>query len=89
MSDGKPIPCRECNYYGNGRCEAYNTIVHNADLMFVMCPASDRIQSPLPEVAPLSFVVGLGEKVAAEEERSSPKTAKPKRKKKKKPASVG
>ena len=88
MGDGNPITCRQCNHYVDGRCKAYNTVVYNADLVYILCPASDRIQSP-PEVGSPSFVVGLGEKVAAKA-RSSPK-APPKRraKRKKKPASVG
>jgi len=88
MGDGNPITCRQCNHYVDGRCEAYKTVVYNPDLVYILCPASDRIQSP-PEVGSPSFVVGLGEKVAAKA-RSSPK-ASPKRraKRKKKPASVG
>jgi hypothetical protein len=88
MGDGKPISCRECNHYSNGCCKAYNTVVNNADLVYMLCPASDRVQSP-PEVSPPSFVVGLGEKIVAAEVQSSPKLAKPKRKRKKKPVSVG
>jgi len=87
MGDGNPISCRQCNHYVDGRCKAYNTVVYNADLVYMLCPASDRIQSP-PEVASPSFVVGLGEKIASEG-RSSPKTSKRKGKRKKKPASVG
>ena len=87
MGDGNPISCRQCNHYVDGRCKAYNTVVYNADLVYMVCPASDRIQSP-PEVASPSFVVGLGEKVAAKA-RPSPKTSKRKGKRKKKPASVG
>ena len=87
MGDGKPITCRQCNHYVDGRCEAYKTVVYNADLVYMLCPASDRIQSP-PEVASPSFVVGLGEKIASEG-RSSPKTSKRKGKRKKKPAAVG
>ena len=87
MGDGNPISCRQCNHYVDGRCEAYKTVVYNADLVYMLCPASDRIQSP-PEVASPSFVVGLGEKIASEG-RSSPKTSKRKGKRKKKPASVG
>ena len=88
MGDGKPITCRQCTHYVDDGCEAYKTVVYNPDLVYMLCPASDRIQSP-PEVASPSFVVGLGEKVAAKA-RSSPK-APPKRraKRKKKPASVG
>jgi hypothetical protein len=88
MGDGNPISCRECNHYSNGRCNAYNTVVKNADIVYMMCQASDRVQS-LPEVAPPSFVVGLGEKIVAAEAQSSPKVIKQKRKRKKKPASVG
>jgi len=87
MGDGNPISCRQCNHYVDGRCKAYNTVVYNADLVYMLCPASDRVQSP-PEVVSPSFVVGLGEKVAAKA-RSSPKTPKRKGKRKKKPASVG
>ena len=87
MGDGNPISCRQCNHYVDGRCKAYNTVVYNADLVYMLCPASDRIQSP-SEVASPSFVVGLGEKVAAKA-RPSPKTSKRKGKRKKKPASVG
>ena len=87
MGDGNPISCRQCNHYVDGRCKAYNTVVYNADLVYMLCPASDRVQSP-PEVVSPSFVVGLGEKVAAKA-RSSPKAPKRKGKRKKKPASVG
>ena len=88
MGDGNPITCRQCNHYVDGRCEAYKTVVYNADLVYMLCPASDRIQSP-PEVGSPSFVVGLGEKVAAKA-RSSPKAPTKRRaKRKKKPASVG
>ena len=87
MGDGNPITCRQCNHYVDGRCKAYNTVVYNADLVYMLCPASDRVQSP-PEVVSPSFVVGLGEKVAAKA-RSSPKAPKRKGKRKKKPASVG
>ena len=87
MGDGNPISCRQCTHYVDGGCDAYKTVVYNADLVYMLCPASDRIQSP-PEVASPSFVVGLGEKIASEG-RSSPKTSKRKGKRKKKPASVG
>ena len=87
MGDGNPISCRQCNHYVDGRCKAYNTVVYNADLVYMLCPASDRIQSP-PEVASPSFVVGLGEKGAAKA-RPSPKAPKQKGKRKQKPASVG
>ena len=88
MGDGNPITCRQCNHYVDGRCEAYKTVVYNPDLVYILCPASDRIQSP-PEVGSPSFVVGLGEKIVAAEAQSSPKVIKKKRKRKKKPASVG
>jgi len=87
MGDGNPITCRQCNHYVDGRCKAYNTVVYNADLVYMLCPASDRIQSP-PEAALPSFVVGLGEKIAADA-RSSPKTKKRRAKQKKKPVIVG
>ena len=87
MGDGNPITCRQCTHYVDGRCKAYNTVVYNADLVYMLCPASDRVQSP-PEVVSPSFVVGLGEKVAAKA-RPSPKAPKQKGKRKKKPASVG
>ena len=87
MGDGNPITCRECNHYSDGRCEAYKTVVYNPNLVYILCPASDRIQVP-PEVVSPSFLVGLGEKVAAKA-RSSPKAPKRKGKRKKKPASVG
>ena len=87
MGDGKPITCRQCNHYVDDRCEAYKTVVYNPDLVYMLWPASDRIQSP-PEVGSPSFVVGLGEKIVSEG-RSSPKTKKRRAKRKKKPASVG
>ena len=87
MGDGNPISCRQCNHYVDGRCKAYNTVVYNADLVYMLCPASDRVQSP-PEVVSPSFLVGLGEKVASEKQ-SSPKTKKRGVKRKKKPAAVG
>ena len=87
MGDGKPITCRQCTHYVDDGCEAYKTVVYNPDLVYMLCPASDRIQSP-SEVASPSFVVGLGEKVAAKA-RPSPKTSKRKGKRKKKPVSVG
>ena len=88
MGDGKPITCRQCTHYVDDRCNAYNTVVKNADIVYMMCQASDRIQSPA-EVAPPSFVVGHGEKIVAAEAQSSSKVIKQKRKRKKKPAAVG
>ena len=84
MGDGNPITCRQCTHYVDGRCKAYNTVVYNADLVYMLCPASDRVQSP-PEVVSPSFVVGLGEKVAAGQQ-PSPKASKRRGKRKKKPA---
>jgi len=49
----------------------------------MLCPASDRIQVPV-EAEPPSFVVGLGEKVAATQQ-PSPKSPKRRGKRKKKP----
>ena len=87
MGDGNPITCRECNHYSDGRCEAYKTVVYNPNLVYILCPASDRIQVP-PEVVSPSFLVGLGEKVASAKQ-PSPKTKKRGVKRKKKPAVVG
>ena len=87
MGDGKPISCRQCNHYEDDKCKAYNTVVSNADLVYMLCPASDRIQVP-PEVVPPSFVVALGEKVAAGQQ-PSPKASKRRGKRKKKPVQVG
>jgi len=91
MGDGQPISCRQCNHYFDGRCKAYNTVVSNADLVYMLCPASDRKQEPVEasNFSP-SFVVGLGEKIVSSPPRSSPKP-KTKRKgaRKKKPAKVG
>ena len=87
MGDGKRIACRQCNHYHEGHCKAYNTIVSNADLVYMLCPASDRIQTPV-EADPPSFVVGLGKKVAAESQSSS-KSDKRRGKRKNKPAKVG
>jgi len=86
MGDGKPITCRQCTHYVDDGCEAYKTVVYNPDLVYMLCPASDRVQSP-PEVAS-SFVVGLGEKVVSKEQPSS-KTKKRRVKRKKKPVSIG
>ena len=83
MGDGKPISCRQCNHYEYNKCKAYNTVVSNADLVYMLCPASDRIQVPV-EAEPPSFVVGLGEKVAATQQ-PSPKSPKRRGKRKKKP----
>ena len=85
MGDGKPISCRQCNHYVDESCKAYNTVVYNPDLVYMLCPASDRIQVP-PEASPPSFLVSLGEKVAARQPSSKAKT---KRKRKRKPAVVG